>query len=399
MGVADSPLKDRVVFVTGSQRSGTTWLATMLSVHPDIAGSALESHLFDFGVDRLFDNHEDQTPQRTFLRGYVSEDELVDLVRELCDGVLGRMHARTKPEARLIVEKTPVGSEGRALVEIERKLQCFPDARYIHIVRDREAVVDSMLRTPWLQGRSRAECQRLWDETVEAISSTLRGHPGYVEVSYEELREDPVEGSAGLFRWLGIAAGEDVLARVGMASRQHYSRWRVEDTGAQRPDAGRLRKRMAGRSPRGLVRSAVARSRAGRTARADLDAENGWPAAAHEFVEAFSAVDAETLAALLTDACELTLRMADGDAHVRSAEAALPVLTALADRVFGTPFVHITWSPAAAPLHNFWFSGVRSDGSRVDLSVGLRVEGDGITDVAVLSAGNPDGRQPTEWIP
>ena len=65
MGVADSPLRDHVIFVEGAPRSGTTWLVTLLATHPEIAGVEAESHLFDFGVDRLLDNFEGPTRTST----------------------------------------------------------------------------------------------------------------------------------------------------------------------------------------------------------------------------------------------------------------------------------------------------------------------------------------------
>ena len=45
MGREGSPLRDRVIFVEGAPRSGTTWLVTLLATHPEIAGVEAESHL------------------------------------------------------------------------------------------------------------------------------------------------------------------------------------------------------------------------------------------------------------------------------------------------------------------------------------------------------------------
>src|SRR3712207_3808898 len=91
MGVAGSPLRDRVIFVEGAPRSGTTWLVTLLATHPEIAGVQAESHLFDFATDRLFDNLEHRHPTLHGLRSYLDRDQLVDLVRDLCDGVFMAM--------------------------------------------------------------------------------------------------------------------------------------------------------------------------------------------------------------------------------------------------------------------------------------------------------------------
>ncbi len=108
MSVADSPLRERVIFVEGAPRSGTTLLVSMLATHPEIAGIVAESHLFDRGVGALFDNHARDAQYEGFLANYVSADELADLVRDLCDGVLLTMRERVKPEAERVVEKTPL---------------------------------------------------------------------------------------------------------------------------------------------------------------------------------------------------------------------------------------------------------------------------------------------------
>ena len=59
MGVADSPLRDRVLFIEGA-RSGTKRGSSSCSrrTRRSRAWLPAESHLFDFGLDRLFDNFE-----------------------------------------------------------------------------------------------------------------------------------------------------------------------------------------------------------------------------------------------------------------------------------------------------------------------------------------------------
>src|SRR3954452_13428825 len=112
MGVGGSLLRARVIFVEGAPRSGTTWLVTLLATHPEIAGVEAESHLFDFGVDRLFDNLEQRHPKLRGLTSYLDREELVDLVRDLCDGVLlaMRAHVSVGPEPPFVVEKTPIAA-------------------------------------------------------------------------------------------------------------------------------------------------------------------------------------------------------------------------------------------------------------------------------------------------
>src|SRR5947209_8155300 len=182
MARADSPLRDRVIFVEGAPRSGTTWLVTLLAMHPQIAGVDAESHLFDFGVDRLFDNIENRDPLLTGLRSYIDPEVLVDLVRDLCDGVLGGMRERVSGDATpgFVVEKTPAGARRDGL-DLERKRDCYPDAWYLHIVRDREAVIRSLMRAPFMEDRSREGCAAHRDRVVENIRRCFGDLPRYRE--------------------------------------------------------------------------------------------------------------------------------------------------------------------------------------------------------------------------
>src|SRR4051812_471332 len=212
MGRADSPLRDHVIFVEGAPRSGTTWLVTLLATHPEIAGVEAESHLFDFGVDRLFDNLEQRHPTLRGLTSYLDREELVDLVRDLCDGVLlaMRSHVSVGTEPPFVVEKTPIADRPGGL-DLVRKRDCYPDAWYVHIVRDREAVTRSLMRAPWMPDRSYEACSALWDRTVGHAREVLGDLPRYREVSYEELRADPGEGCRDIFGWLGVDSGDAVV--------------------------------------------------------------------------------------------------------------------------------------------------------------------------------------------
>src|SRR2546423_659232 len=203
MGRADSPLRNRVIFVEGAPRSGTTWLVTLLAMHPQIAGVDAESHLFDSGVDRLFDNRENRDPLLHGLRQYVTREELLDLTRGLCDGVFMAMRAKVAPTTtpEFVVEKTPVGARKDGL-DVELKRDVYPDAWYIHLVRDRESVARSLMRSPFMGDRSHANCAGLWDRVVGDLRRHLGELERYREVSYEELRADPAAGCGALFEWL-----------------------------------------------------------------------------------------------------------------------------------------------------------------------------------------------------
>src|SRR3954471_275304 len=129
MGVGGSLLRDHVIFVEGAPRTGTTWLVTLLATHPEIAGVDAESHLFDFGEDRLFDNFDHRDPDYHGLTKYLERDELVDAIRDLCDTILMAMraHVSVGPLPPFVVEKTPIRRAANGL-DLARKAECYPDA-------------------------------------------------------------------------------------------------------------------------------------------------------------------------------------------------------------------------------------------------------------------------------
>jgi hypothetical protein len=389
MGREDSPLQGRVIFVEGAPRSGTTLLVTLLATHPEIAGVQAESHLFDFGVDRLFDNIEGRDPVYRGLQLYLDREELLDLVREFCDGVLTAMrsHVSAGSTPPFVVEKTPISGRHDAF-DLERKRDVYPDAWYIHIVRDREAVIRSLMRAPWMPDRSYAACAAHYDHTVTRARETLGDLPCYRELSYEELSSDPAGCCKELFEWLGVRAGEDVLDTVRILSREQFS-----DLGAVPP---------AARRSRGL-RSRVSKARAKFQHRGSEDRVQPADALAFHLAQALHERDAETLRSLTAPSLELVYRSAGGDLVLRDEEARA-ALVMLSEDAFARRYVHEGWaSPGAGPgewwtsapgkpLATIFFSALGGDATRVDFAIALHEEGGLIRRAVIISAGPLAGR-------
>jgi hypothetical protein len=396
MGRADSPLRDRVIFVDGAPRSGTTWLVRLLALHPDIAGVEAESHLFDYGVDRLFDNLEYKHPTLRGLALYLEREELVDLSRDLCDGVLMAMRAHvsgaTTPE--FVVEKTPVGARTDGL-DLERKRDCYPDAWYVHIVRDREEVTRSLMRSPFMEDRSREGCAGLWDRVVGDIRRTLGGASRYREVNYADLRADPVSTCREVFAWLGVDTGEDALEAVRALAPE-----RVSDVGAVGQAAQGTRAALRTRAGR-VVTRARAEVR-GRLAVQDeaLSEESNLT---FVFMQAMHRLDADTLRSLCHPKLEYVHRSPEGDAWIEGEQAPEAVVR-LAEDIFGRRYVGEWWGSAGGGQEEFWssapgkpftsffFSGVGGDGTRVDVAIALLLEDGRIRRAVVVSAGPLSGR-------
>ena len=394
MSRAASPLRDRVIFVEGAPRSGTTWLVTLLATHPEIAGVQAESHLFDFGVNRMFDNFEGRDPDLHGLRSYVDRDVLVDLVRDACDGVLMAMRADVSPEAAFVVEKTPIADDPEGL-DLARKRECYPDAWYIHIVREREAVTQSLMRAPWMPDRSHAACAGLWDRTVGNARAALGDLARYREVSYEQMRGDPAAGCRPLFEWLGVDTGDDVLETVRVLSREQFS-----DLGA----VARTPARSTASAVRAAPRALLSKARGARERLASRDgAVEPADALAFTFARSLRERDADKLRSLTAPKLELVYRSAGGDLSLRGDDARA-ALVRIAEDTFSRRYIGEWWASAGGSAGEWWtsapgkplwtmlFSALGGDATRVDVAIGLMLEDDLVTRVVVISAGPLAGR-------
>jgi hypothetical protein len=288
------------------------------------------------------------------------------------------------------VEKTPAGARKDGL-DLERKRDCYPDAWYLHIVRDREAVTRSLMRSPFMPDRSYEACSGLWDRVVGDVRRCLGDHPRYRELSYEQLRADPPEACRELFEWLGVQAGEHELETVRVLCRE-----RVSDVGAvpTRPQGTRA-------ALKARARAALAGARDRLAPREEPESHES--AVSFLFIQALHQRDAETLRSLSHPSLEVVHRRPEGDDWIEG-DAAHDALARLADDIFGRLYVGEWWGSAGGGPGEWWssapgkpfvsvfFSGLGGDATRVDVAVGLLLEEGLIRRAVVVSAGPLSGR-------
>src|ERR1044072_2576593 len=128
-GRAGSLLRDKMVFSFGGRRSGTWWLQRILSPPPAVAAVPSESFFFSRAIAPLFDCFQDidrEAPSTG--RIYAERELLLDAARDFWDRLFAQVGAG--PTQR-IPEPTPWHVEYLAL-----RNGLYPDAYYIHIVRD-----------------------------------------------------------------------------------------------------------------------------------------------------------------------------------------------------------------------------------------------------------------------
>ena len=129
-------------------------------------------------------------------------------------------------------DKTPMYMQHLPLLE-----RLFPDARYVHLVRDGRDAALSFLAMPegvvtrtWAHPTSAADFACQWRTEIEA-ARTLGGRVGdrYVEVRYEHLAAEPEETLRSICEHVGVAFEPQMLdyaGRVDVSAKPHQQRLR-----------------------------------------------------------------------------------------------------------------------------------------------------------------------------
>jgi hypothetical protein len=206
-----SPFDGRVVFVLGAPRSGTTWLTGLLLAHPDAVGlSEGETWIFQALRD-LWTNAD--------LAGWLEPERLARAVRRFVDEVFAGYRDATNPGASTFVEKSPTH-----VFRLQEMAAVYPDASYVHIVRDGRDAARSMAEMDHGQSDV-ATAARYWADSIRAVRRDQHLLARFREVRYEDVVADPVATVCDVMAWVGLSVNDDVRGvvadRVGIRVSRH----------------------------------------------------------------------------------------------------------------------------------------------------------------------------------
>ncbi len=217
---AEAPATRAPVFIIGCPRSGTTWVSELLARHPSMQ-LFQHSKLFHYlsGLVYWWNTRDAPWAYSAFQElggeaagapdaGNPPRRQLLTLpmVHRLCRDVAQRVFdevARAKPGARVVVDKTPENARLARLIQ-----NVFPDARFLHIVRDPRAVVSSLRAAgrTWAKGEFPTrpiDGARYWQGWVRLAAKAEKSASDYRLVRYEDLWNDPPRVLGELLAWLG----------------------------------------------------------------------------------------------------------------------------------------------------------------------------------------------------
>ncbi|MFQ5479390.1 MAG: sulfotransferase [Candidatus Binatia bacterium] len=202
-------MQDRLMFVIGSPRSGSTLLARMLGSHSQIYGRP-EPHMLTPLAHLGYYAKVDKAPYDAVLaaesiRQFVDdlpggEQDYIDACRAYTDTLYHRM-LETEPGKRIFLDKTPA----YALV-LDFISTIYPDARYVVLTRHPLAIFSSYAESFFDGDYSAAHAYNpIIERYVPAIAKFLReNRVPMLHLLYEDLVTDPEKELARAFDFLGL---------------------------------------------------------------------------------------------------------------------------------------------------------------------------------------------------
>jgi hypothetical protein len=264
-------------FIVGSVRSGTTLLRLMLDVHPELAvppesyfprrlwrrraeyERATNEARYGVDGDAIVDDLLNDPALHHFrdnwgLDPVVVRDGLRDLEATEFADVLRRLYelwARSQGKTRY-GDKTPV-----YVLAIDELAGVFPEARFVHVIRDGRDVALSLLELAHPDHpRTAGQIARQWTDWVHAgrAAGERIGAHRYLEVRYEALVAQPEPELRRICDFIALDFDPIMLhpeAR-GLSAVPAHEHW--QHANVDRPPTAGLRDWRTGMAPRDLAR-------------------------------------------------------------------------------------------------------------------------------------------------
>ncbi len=201
---------EKPILLVGAERSGSTMFRLMLDHHRRLAFQKE----FEFAVDQVKDcgcrpdteafRHWLRT-QRTFNNTGFTIDESLGYDELVHSFLIQKMQGKER-----------VGATVHR--HLERLPYLFPDAMYLHLIRDPRDVARSNIGMGWAgnvyHGVARwIEVEHAWDRFKQTLPDDR-----WIEVRFEELVAEPQATLTRVCQWVGLAYDEAMLGYIDQSS-------------------------------------------------------------------------------------------------------------------------------------------------------------------------------------
>jgi len=225
----ESILEHNIVWIFGSPRSGTSWLATeLLSFKTKVINEPhLEDHLAARlpGINNQIIKWVDR--RKSYPDYFFSDAHKETWLFYLRKLILNRIYSQIQDLSKIIIIKSP-GSFGASDIISE----CLPNSKVIILLRDGRDVIDSLLDARGKNGFMNIDLDpitssndrfsfiqfrtRMWVKLMENLLKTCTIHSEKLQmvVKYEDLRKKTKEELQKIYRFIGIDIGNEKLEEI-----------------------------------------------------------------------------------------------------------------------------------------------------------------------------------------
>jgi hypothetical protein len=232
---------DRPLLVGGCPRSGTTLLGSMLHSHPLLAIPPETRFALEGYRDRERFGDLRQEDRRAAFGTWVVSGETTRFANLGLDGdtvvaairqappTVGSLVGTVFAEFAAAHGKSRWGDKRPKYIEAMRSIfRMFPDAQFIHLVRDARGCTASLKQLGWW-GYGTGGALARWQRSIEAgIEAREWCRPDqYLEVRYEDLVADPVPELRRICDYLGIDYDDEMVnhqAGAALINKAYHTR-------------------------------------------------------------------------------------------------------------------------------------------------------------------------------
>lgn len=248
----------RLIFVVGCPRSGTTKLTEIINKHSKIQCSS-ETHFFNINwelnykleIDEFIESNEfnnffDHFRIQDFMKlnsleikdfsdelrstyelnsKYYANKELY--IKSIFD-VIVNLSLKQNDTAEFFCEKTP-----QHLRSVDKILKYYPEARFIHVIRDGRDVVNSLLKMPW-RPDGLINNARFWKKFVRfgiEMREYLKKNDKssyWFDLRYEELLGNPGQLLHSLCEFISLEYEDIMLSNEVIDHKKIFADWELK---------------------------------------------------------------------------------------------------------------------------------------------------------------------------